>query len=166
MTERPPAQRTATLNPGISDLGETIRLDGPNHRAQDERSPGSGTPSVDPALPAQQVTARGQPGQDGISSWSQLTQRPYVRPTTLERAVPSSLASGGARRWLSRSRSVFISYRRHVGGVALALYQHLVAAAVDAFYDLESIRAGRFESVILRQIAARPYFLLVLTPGT
>jgi predicted TPR repeat methyltransferase len=65
------------------------------------------------------------------------------------------------------SRAVFISYRRDVGGIlAMALYQHLANHAVDAFYDIESIRAGQFDSIILKQIAARPYFLLVLTPGT
>ena len=32
--------------------------------------------------------------------------------------------------------------------------------------DIKSIRAGLFDTIILNQIAARPYFLLVLTPGT
>jgi tetratricopeptide (TPR) repeat protein len=50
--------------------------------------------------------------------------------------------------------------------VALALYQALSERGVDAFYDLEGIRAGEFEAVLLSQIAARPYFVLVLTPGT
>src|SRR5262245_34571771 len=63
--------------------------------------------------------------------------------------------------------SVFISYRRDVGGLlALALHQALTARDVDAFYDIESIRAGQFDSIILNQIAARPYFVLVLTPGS
>ena len=65
------------------------------------------------------------------------------------------------------SNAVFISYRRDVGGIlAMALYQHLTEHGVDAFYDIESIRAGQFDTIILNQIAARPYFLLVLTPGT
>jgi tetratricopeptide (TPR) repeat protein len=65
------------------------------------------------------------------------------------------------------SNNVFISYRRDVGGIlAMALYQHLAEHGIDAFYDIESIRAGQFDSIILGQIAARPYFLLVLTPGT
>jgi tetratricopeptide (TPR) repeat protein len=65
------------------------------------------------------------------------------------------------------SNAVFISYRRDVGGIlAMALYQHLADHGLDAFYDIESIRAGQFDTIILNQIAARPYFLLVLTPGT
>jgi hypothetical protein len=66
------------------------------------------------------------------------------------------------------SNSVFISYRRDVGGLwALALYQQLHEAGIDAFYDIESLRqSGRFNAMLLTQIATRPYFLLVLTPGT
>jgi len=65
------------------------------------------------------------------------------------------------------SNDVFISYRREVGGIlAMALHQHLTDSGLDAFYDIESLRAGQFDTVILNQIAARPYFLLVLTPGT
>jgi tetratricopeptide (TPR) repeat protein len=65
------------------------------------------------------------------------------------------------------SNALFISYRREVGGIlAMALYQHLTERGLDAFYDIESIRAGQFDTIILNQIAARPYFLLVLTPGT
>jgi tetratricopeptide (TPR) repeat protein len=62
---------------------------------------------------------------------------------------------------------VFISYRREVGGIlAMALYQSLSERGVDAFYDIESLRAGQFDTLILNQIAARPYFVLVLIPGT
>ena len=50
--------------------------------------------------------------------------------------------------------------------IAMALYQNLTEHGLDAFYDIESIRAGQFDTIILNQIAARPYFLLVLTPGT
>jgi tetratricopeptide (TPR) repeat protein len=32
--------------------------------------------------------------------------------------------------------------------------------------DVESINSGTFDTIILNQIAARPYFLLILTPGT
>ena len=65
------------------------------------------------------------------------------------------------------SNAAFISYRRESGGIlAMALYQHLTEHGVDAFYDIESIRAGQFDTIILNQIASRPYFLLVLTPGT
>jgi tetratricopeptide (TPR) repeat protein len=65
------------------------------------------------------------------------------------------------------SNAVFISYRRDVGGmIAMALHQHLTEHGLDTFYDIENIRAGQFDTIILSQIAARPYFLLVLTPGT
>src|SRR4051794_15910601 len=47
------------------------------------------------------------------------------------------------------SNAAFISYRRDVGGmIAMALYQHLVEHGIDAFYDIESIRAGHFDTVI------------------
>jgi tetratricopeptide (TPR) repeat protein len=78
-----------------------------------------------------------------------------------------SSAQTARRQMVEPSNAVFISYRRDVGGIlAMALYQHLAAYRVDAFYDIESIRAGQFDTIILNQIAARPYFLLVLTPGT
>ena len=65
------------------------------------------------------------------------------------------------------TNDVFVSYRRDVGGAwAMALHQELASHGVDAFYDIESIRAGKFGSIILNQIGARPYFLLILTPGT
>ena len=68
---------------------------------------------------------------------------------------------------VAASNDVFISYRRDVAGyVALALQQHLTAAGIDAFYDIDSIHTGQFDTIILNQIAARPYFVLVLTPGT
>jgi tetratricopeptide (TPR) repeat protein len=66
-----------------------------------------------------------------------------------------------------KSNDTFISYRRDVGWLlAQALWEYLREHGIDAFYDIESIRAGEFEKVILGQIAARPYFILVLTPGT
>jgi DNA-binding transcriptional MerR regulator len=65
------------------------------------------------------------------------------------------------------SNDTFIAYRRDHGGMtALAVFQRLTDHGVDCFYDMKSIRAGDFEAIILDQIAARPYFLLVLTPGT
>jgi hypothetical protein len=61
---------------------------------------------------------------------------------------------------------VFISYRQETSWTLVeALYQQLRDAGIDAFYDIESIRAGEFEQIILNQIRARPYFVLVLTPG-
>jgi len=67
----------------------------------------------------------------------------------------------------SPSNSVFISYRRTVAGIyALAVYQHLDAHRIDAFYDIESIKAGQFGEIILGQIAAHPYFMPIFTSGT
>src|SRR5258708_8992654 len=62
--------------------------------------------------------------------------------------------------------SVFISYRRNVSGYpARAVFQDLRAHGIDVFMDIESIDSGQFETIILNQIAARPYFLVVLGPG-
>ena len=62
------------------------------------------------------------------------------------------------------SNEVFISYRRDVAGfMALALWQHLDSAGVDGFYDIASIQTAQFDTVILNQIEARPYFVLLLT---
>lgn len=69
---------------------------------------------------------------------------------------------------IEKSNAVFISYRRRYGGMlALALHQHLSQIhGIDAFFDIENIRAGQFDTIILSQIRARPYFIVVLTPGT
>ena len=48
----------------------------------------------------------------------------------------------------------------------MKLYEDLTARNISAFYDVISIHAGRYGPTILNQIACRPYFLLVLTPGT
>src|SRR5215475_9952390 len=68
---------------------------------------------------------------------------------------------------MGESNSVFISYRREASAfVAQAVFQDLQANGIDAFYDIESIHIGHFDTIILNQIAARPYFLPILTPGT
>ncbi len=65
------------------------------------------------------------------------------------------------------SNAVFISYRRQASeDLAYAIYQGLRLRQIDPFFDYQSIPAGRWLETILRQIAARPYFLLVLAPGT
>ena len=67
----------------------------------------------------------------------------------------------------SLSNDVFIAYRPDVGGIlAMAIYQQLTAKSVNASYDIEGLRADQFDSIILNQVATRPYFVLVLTPGT
>ena len=61
----------------------------------------------------------------------------------------------------------FISYRRDLSAfVARAVFQDLRANGIDVFMDVESIDAGQFDTVILDQIAARPYFLVIFTPGS
>ena len=62
------------------------------------------------------------------------------------------------------NNSVFISYRRSISGfVARAVFQDLRANGIDAFMDVESIDAGQFDTIILNQIAARPYFVSTIT---
>jgi hypothetical protein len=49
----------------------------------------------------------------------------------------------------SPSNAVFVSFRREVGGIlALALHQNLTARGLDDFYDIESIRAGQFDTIV------------------
>jgi Tfp pilus assembly protein PilF len=68
---------------------------------------------------------------------------------------------------MSKSNSAFISYRRDASEyLARAVFQNLHTYSIDVFYDYESIKAGNFPSIISNQIAARPYFILVLTPKT
>ncbi len=68
---------------------------------------------------------------------------------------------------MAENNSVFISYRREASAfVAQAVFQDLQANGIDAFYDIESINSGQFDTIILNQIAARPYFLPILTSGT
>jgi tetratricopeptide (TPR) repeat protein len=62
-------------------------------------------------------------------------------------------------------KTVFISYRRTNVFLARAVYQNLTVHGYDAFLDYESVDAGSFEQIILRQIAARAHFLLILTPS-
>ncbi|MFW5749010.1 MAG: toll/interleukin-1 receptor domain-containing protein, partial [Chloroflexota bacterium] len=62
-------------------------------------------------------------------------------------------------------KSVFISYRRTSGALALLVYQHLTQNDYNVFLDNKAIGAGSFERVILSQIEARPHFVLILTPS-
>ncbi len=64
--------------------------------------------------------------------------------------------------------SVFISYRRDPGYPwARLIWENLGDKGVDAFLDLESMRAaGRFDDRLLNQIASRPYFIAILTART
>lgn len=67
----------------------------------------------------------------------------------------------------SVENTVFISYRRETSSfIARAIFMDLRQHGYDVFMDVENINSGRFESIILRQIAARAHFLLILTTGT
>ena len=60
---------------------------------------------------------------------------------------------------------VFISYRRADGFYcAISIKQFLAGRGVDVFLDVEDIKSGRFENVILEQIADREHFLVILMP--
>lgn len=66
-----------------------------------------------------------------------------------------------------RSNASFISYRRDVSkDLAYQIYLHLKGQNRDAFFDYQSLREGNWFETILRQIQARPYFILILAPGT
>jgi len=62
---------------------------------------------------------------------------------------------------------VFISYRRD-GGFEMArlLYEHLKAAGVNAFFDLEELRSGQFNVKLYNAIEDSANFLLVLPQGS
>ncbi len=62
---------------------------------------------------------------------------------------------------------MFVSYRREAAQyLPLALHQQLTAHGIDTFYDVESIRTGQFDTILLHQIESRPYFVLLLVPGS
>jgi hypothetical protein len=64
-------------------------------------------------------------------------------------------------------KTVFISYRRSTSAfIARAIYEHLKHSGYDVFMDVESIGAGEFGKIILRQIHARVHFLVILSPGS
>jgi tetratricopeptide (TPR) repeat protein len=63
-------------------------------------------------------------------------------------------------------KSVFISYRRSTSKhLARAVFMDLRANGYDVFMDVNTIDSGEFDKIILNQIAARPHFILLLTPG-
>lgn len=63
--------------------------------------------------------------------------------------------------------SVFISYRRSIGAMwARAVAQQLREHQIDTFFYTGHADVGDIQPAIMPQIAARPYFLLILTPGT
>ena len=67
----------------------------------------------------------------------------------------------------TNDQAIFISYRRQTSSfIARAIFQDLCSHGYDVFMDVESIDSGAFDQIILHQIAARPHFLVILTPGT
>lgn len=64
------------------------------------------------------------------------------------------------------NKKIFLSYRRELSKYeARSVYQHLRGEGYDVFMDVESIDSGEFATIILNQIASRPHFLVILTPG-
>ena len=65
------------------------------------------------------------------------------------------------------SKTIFISYRRSTSKyLARLIFDRLRTAGFDVFFDVNTIDNGHFDSMILSQIAARPHFVLLLSPGT
>ena len=63
------------------------------------------------------------------------------------------------------SKQIFISYRRQ-GGEFLGkiLYDELTRNGYSVFYDIESMRSGRFNEQLYEKIEESDDFLLILTP--
>ncbi|MBQ8537792.1 MAG: BspA family leucine-rich repeat surface protein [Clostridia bacterium] len=60
---------------------------------------------------------------------------------------------------------IFISYRRDGGDItAMYIYQALKERGYDVFYDLEVLRAGKFNEALLESIRICQDFVLVLSP--
>lgn len=65
------------------------------------------------------------------------------------------------------SNSTFISYRRTENPFLVrSIWEELTDRGLDVFLDVEDIKLGRFDAILKAQIEARPYFLIVLLPGT
>lgn len=62
---------------------------------------------------------------------------------------------------------VFISYRRADGFYpALLLYRELIAANYSVFFDIKSIRMGKFPDIIKQNIEECTDFILIVSPST
>ena len=60
---------------------------------------------------------------------------------------------------------IFISYRRDGGDMtAMYIYQALKERGYDVFYDLEVLRAGKFNDALLEYIGSCRDFILILSP--
>jgi hypothetical protein len=66
-----------------------------------------------------------------------------------------------------RQKSVFISYRRSTSSyIARSIYVDLKAHGWDCFLDVNTIDSGDFDRIILNQIGARTYFILIISPDS
>jgi tetratricopeptide (TPR) repeat protein len=64
-------------------------------------------------------------------------------------------------------KTVFLSYRREPSQyLALLMFKELTTRGYDVFWDVETIGAGKFEDIILKNIAARAHFVVLLTDNT
>lgn len=62
--------------------------------------------------------------------------------------------------------TVFLSYRRSTSKhLARAIFENLRSHGCDTFLDVNTIDSGAFDDIILNQIAARPHFVVLLSPG-
>ena len=60
---------------------------------------------------------------------------------------------------------IFISYRRDGGDMAaMYFYQALKERGYNVFYDLEVLRAGKFNEALLDSIKSCTDFVLILSP--
>lgn len=65
-----------------------------------------------------------------------------------------------------QSSDAFLSFRHDASRwLALLLAKTLEDAGIDVFIDIR-LRGGRFDTELLEQIEQRPYFIVVLEPGT
>jgi tetratricopeptide (TPR) repeat protein len=72
---------------------------------------------------------------------------------------------------MAGSNSVFISYRRGAASgqsayISNIIWRELQAIGVDAFYDVADTGNAKLDERLFREIEARPYFMLLLMPGT
>lgn len=67
---------------------------------------------------------------------------------------------------MSKQTDIFISYRRDGGDMtAMYIYQALKDRGYDVFYDVEVLRAGKFNEALLEYIRSCKDFIIVLSPG-
>lgn len=68
---------------------------------------------------------------------------------------------------MSKKPTVFISYRRsNAKELARYLHDKLVDLGADVFLDVEALNAGRFSTIIQREIINRDHFIILLKPET